>query len=33
MEIHYSGRGAPYAEMMRRVAETLDWPALEATMR
>ncbi len=33
MEIQYSGRGALYAEMMQRVAETLDWPALEATMR
>ena len=33
MEIHYSGRGAPYAGMMQRVAETLDWAAIEATMR
>ena len=33
MEIHFSGRGAPYADMMRRVVDTLDWAAIEATMR
>ena len=33
MQTHYSGHGAPHAEMMQRVAETLGWPALEATMR
>jgi hypothetical protein len=34
IEVHYSGRsGTPYATLMERVAETLDWSALEALVR
>jgi hypothetical protein len=33
MEIHFSGRGAPYDTAMREVAATLDWAALRSLMR
>jgi hypothetical protein len=33
MEIHFSGAGQPYDQMMRQAVETLDWAAIEALMR
>ncbi len=33
MEIHYSGAGSPYDELMRQAVETMDWAAIEALMR